>query len=744
MIFRRAAKLPGSSSGSFQRRANMTYASRLSMSISSAGGYVRRRAWLWPILGFGLLLIIGLLIHSSIESTMKASLASQLQTLLNVESDMLKTWLQAQENNVESIANNVEVRALANQILSDEPPPEGAVVSIETLSENLAKQLAPSMSSHDYIGFLLADRDQNVLASSEPELVGMEQPPEFSSWMVKCLEGTPTVSKPFLSVAALRDQQRRVHTEVPTMFVAAPVRDSDFQIVGVLALRLRPEREFTRILQLGRIGESGETYAFDRDGVMLSNSRFDHDLILLGLLPDHEGVHSMLKLLVRDPQSNLLKGGRANVRRSELPLTRMAEDAIAGNTNVDVEGYNDYRGVPVVGAWTWLRNYDFGIATESDVEEAFRPLNILKRAFWGLMALLALCSLGLLAFSIVVARLQRQAREAAVEAKQLGQYKLERKIGQGAMGTVYKGQHAMLRRPTAIKLLDTDNVNETTITRFEREVQITSLLNHPNTIAVYDFGRTPEDVFYYAMEYLEGVNLQTLVDDFGPQPASRVIHILRQACGSLFEAHSKGLVHRDIKPANVMLNRRGGLSDFVKVLDFGLVKALDDDKAGENRMAGTPLYLSPEAIQMPGSVDACSDLYALGGIGYFMLTGSPVFNAETLVALCQKHITETPIPPSRIVAGVPEDLENVILSCLEKERSRRPQTARDLLQKLQACADAGRWTDEDADRWWNRHERGVLPNHSLQKKTSASNSTHTMATSPVGSTDTLGATMDPS
>ena len=182
------------------------------------------------------------------------------------------------------------------------------------------------------------------------------------------------------------------------------------------------------------------------------------------------------------------------------------------------------------------------------------------------------------------------------------------------MGTVYRGHHAMLRRQSAIKLLNVDRVNETSINRFEQEVQITCNLNNPHTIAIYDYGRTPEGVFYYAMEYLDGINLQDLVDRFGPQPDGRVAKILEQLCSSLFEAHSMGLVHRDIKPANVMLNRRGGVPDFVKLLDFGLVRAVDEAKRNKYQegMAGTPLYMSPESIQTPDSVDARSDLYAVG------------------------------------------------------------------------------------------------------------------------------------
>ncbi|MCB1188769.1 serine/threonine protein kinase, partial [bacterium] len=180
------------------------------------------------------------------------------------------------------------------------------------------------------------------------------------------------------------------------------------------------------------------------------------------------------------------------------------------------------------------------------------------------------------------------------------------------------------RRPTAVKLLDLDKVNDDSIQRFEREVQLTCQLNHPNTVAIYDYGRTPEGVFYYAMEYLDGLTLQSLVERYGPQPEARVIRILTQICGSLFEAHSLGLVHRDIKPANIMINRRGGETDIVKVLDFGLVKALDEGKqagvTGGNMMTGTPLYMSPEAIQTPQLVDPRTDIYAVGAVGYFLLT----------------------------------------------------------------------------------------------------------------------------
>src|SRR5262245_18210316 len=210
------------------------------------------------------------------------------------------------------------------------------------------------------------------------------------------------------------------------------------------------------------------------------------------------------------------------------------------------------------------------------------------------------------------------------------------------------------------------------------------------------------------MEYLDGIDLQALVDRYGPQPEGRVIRILKAICGSLYEAHSLGLVHRDIKPANIMLNRRGGESDVVKVLDFGLVRALDEAKQARQTggLTGTPLYMSPEAIQTPDHVDARSDLYAVGAIGYFLITGHPVFSATSLVELCQQHVTALPDAPSqRLGKPVSPELESALLACLEKSRAKRPQTARDLVALLDRAPTAGSWTLDDAEAWWGRHER---------------------------------------
>jgi serine/threonine protein kinase len=707
----------GNSPAASAAQGRITFgATSVGRSISRTALLLKKQLWVWPIIAVILLALIGYGIHSAIERTMKASLQSELQTLLDIERSMLETWLKIQESNAQSLANDQQVRETVAQILAASQPPvsatgatpvEAAPQSPAALHARLAQELSPGMTAHNFVRYILADKQLRIVSATSPELNG-QTIPEFESFLTRALEGHVVVSSPFPSVVLMKDDKGRLRTGVPTMFVAAPVRDANFQVIAALGLRIRPEREFTQLLQLGRMGQSGETYAFDKSGTLVSNSRFDEQLILLGLLPDTENAQSILNISLRDPGGDMTAGYRPKVRRAELPLTKPIAAAVAGTSGVDVDGFRGYRGVKKVGAWAWLPQYEMGLITDIDHAEAYRPLTILQWTFFSIFALLAASSVAIFIFTIILARLQREAQKAAIEAKHLGQYRLEERLGAGAMGVVYRGHHAMLRRPTAIKMLNLDKVNEASIERFEREVQITCKLNNPNTVAIYDYGRTPEGVFYYAMEYLDGIDLQALVEKYGPQPEGRVIRILKAICGSLYEAHSQGLVHRDMKPANVMLNRRGGEPDVVKVLDFGLVRALDEAKqaAQSGGLTGTPLYMSPEAIQTPDLVDARSDLYAVGAIGYFLLTGKPVFEARTLVELCQHHVESLPESPSqRLGRAVSAELESAILACLEKSRARRPQTARDLAGLLDRALTARSWTLDDAEAWWGRHER---------------------------------------
>jgi len=286
-------------------------------------------------------------------------------------------------------------------------------------------------------------------------------------------------------------------------------------------------------------------------------------------------------------------------------------------------------------------------------------------------------------------------------SNRFGDYTLVRKLGEGGMGVVYEAIHSLLGRPAAIKVLAPERSRDLDLKRFEREVRITSQLTHPNTIAVYDFGSTDEGSLYYAMEYVDGLDLQTLVERDGPQDPARVALLLAQLAGALAEAHGAGIVHRDVKPANVMVCERGGVPDVVKVLDFGLAESIvhDETDASEARsVVGTPLYLSPEAITTPEGVDARSDLYALGAVGYFLLTGVPPFSGANVIEVCARHLSETPRPPSELRAGIGPELDALLLRCLEKSPSDRPVSATALRHELLDLAS--QWTEARAASWW--------------------------------------------
>lgn len=304
-------------------------------------------------------------------------------------------------------------------------------------------------------------------------------------------------------------------------------------------------------------------------------------------------------------------------------------------------------------------------------------------------------------------------------ARQMGSYRLTEKLGAGGMGEVWKAEHRMLARPAAIKLVRSDIAGGSGplySERFEREVQATAQLQSPHTIAVYDYGISEDGSFYYVMELLDGIDLERLVRSDGPLSAPRTLHILRQACHSLSEAHRKGIVHRDIKPANIFLCRYAGDVDFVKVLDFGLVKRapkLDEDDITLTEMgsfAGTPAYASPEMAEGNSDrVDALTDIYSLGCVGFWLLTGRTVFEASNALDMLIKHRSETPAAPSKYTEfNVPAELDEAILACLEKDRSKRIASAAELAQRLQAIQRSFTWDADDARKWWEARSSDEL------------------------------------
>jgi serine/threonine protein kinase len=709
-------------------------------------GRFKQPIWILPLALAGLVAVLGWWGNGRLRDTIQSQLKAQLTVTLNANITALGIWTTNQTRLATSLAQDPTLRTIASGILeavpserrNGPPPPELA---------EFVNDLRPRLAQLGYETAQLVNTDFMVVANSHgPQgggnpLVSDAHTNKFAELFTS---GEPVIITPFkpdlllqrhfarggfgppgrtngLSGPPRTNDLRRVNRPPPNtgrprrgdvtlMQVAAPVRDNAKVVIGALALIIDPDKEFSRILSVARSGASGETYAFDQTGLIISHSRFDDQLRQLGLL-EATNVSSALNLRLRDPGGDLTKGFQpTNSETATNLLMSLVASAVDGEDTVQVEPSRDYRGVPVVGASCWLPQFGFGVATQIDADEAYRPLRILQLVFVVLILFLLLCATGLFVFSNLTWR--RRLSAAELKLKQLGQYTLEEKIGEGGMGVVYRAHHALLRRDTAVKLLLPDRADPAAIARFEREVRLTCQLTHPNTIQVYDYGHTPDGIFYYAMEFLRGLNLHELVERFGPQSEGRVIYILTQVCDSLAEAHALGLIHRDIKPANIFLCHRGGAPDCVKVLDFGLVqeyRAGNSEQViakGGGLIEGTPWFMPPEAISGSAPIDPRSDVYSAGALGYYLLAGQYVFDAETVAEIHSQQLTAVPVPPSyRTRNSVSPGMEKILLRCLEKDPALRPQSAGELKSLLSRLPVASAWSPALRSIWWETYER---------------------------------------
>jgi serine/threonine protein kinase len=699
-------------------------------------GRLKQPIWIVPLAIAGMVAVVGWWGNARLRQIIEGQVTAELAATLNANVTSLGIWTTNQMKLANSLAEEPAVRILAVRILQ-EPPPERGSAEPPLELERFSAYFRPRLNQMGYEVAQLVNTNFIVVATSGRGRMGRGMPVsethtnKFAELFASRQPVMITPFKPELLVqrrsAGPGPAQRGTNGfarenrfpnggrprrgDVTLMQVAAPIRDVEGEVRGALALIINPDKEFTRILSVARSGDSGETYAFDQTGLLISRSRFDNQLRELGLL-DKTNTSSALNLHLRDPGGDLTKGFKPHeTDAGARPLTRIVANAVEGEDGVDATPSRDYRGVTVVGAWRWLPQLGFGVATQIDAGEAYRPLRVLQLLFLILFLLLVLCAMGMFLFSYANISWRRRLGEAELKLKQLGQYTLQEKIGEGGMGIVYRAHHALMRRDTAVKLLLPDRADPASIQRFEREVCLTCQLTHPNTVQIYDYGHTPDGVFYYAMELLRGLNLHELVDRFGPTPEARVIHILAQVCESLAEAHARGLVHRDIKPSNIFLCERGGVPDCVKVLDFGLVREYGDvsgdpiHRTGRNVLEGTPWYMPPETLEDSTRSDPRSDIYAVGALGYYLLTGDHVFPLASAQEIYEKQLAAPPPPPSRRTSNeVSAELDQVLLSCLEKQPDRRPASAIELRALLLATPRSSDWTLEMRAAWWKEYE----------------------------------------
>jgi serine/threonine-protein kinase len=672
---------------------------------SPVGVYSPVIAMLVFVVLIGLTLYVGWLVRMSIRQGIRDS----LQTVLTANVGALELWLSDQRETAMQIASEDSVRTVALDILRNGRRQVGenggSVSTLQAVggAPRVLQKETDRIRSAGYLGWAVVDPLGAILRSSEPRFEDGVLPITRELFQ-RLSDGKPSVTRPLVIQLAATGKSKKTGEagERDAVMCAIAPLSQDSKTVGAFALMIAPSHEFTEILRVAQMGDSGETYAFDRDAVLLSSSRFESQLISAGLLS--EGETSPLRIHVRDPGTDLRFSKVASGEHRQSPMTRMAGSATEGVDGFDVIGYPNYRGVPVVGAWRWMPDYGFGVATEFQVDEAFVPLRILRNSFLALLGVVTIAGASLLGLAWITRPRDSRLDPGEDLNRRLGQYDLRKKIGRGGMGTVYLGSHILLDRKVAIKVLENADATERALARFRREVRLSASLTHPNTIEIYDFGRTEEGTFFYVMEFVDGISLEQLVGYYGRQPAERVIYLMLQICGSISEAHQTGMVHRDIKPANVLLTSRSGVHDLVKVLDFGLAKQIDQESMQLTRvdsLTGTPLYMAPESIRDASAADVLSDIYSIGAVGYTLLCGLAPFVGGTSIEVCAKKLHGEPErPDARIKAALADDLQEVLLRCLRLDSSRRPQSAQHLAAELLTCADSPHWTQQDAALWW--------------------------------------------
>lgn len=646
--------------------------------------------------------VVGGMTSHAVWEAIVQTYSAHLTAILDADIAALDVWKSNEVSFTETLARNPQLRREVEALaIRHELGPGGSGEGQDQGQASRLNDLARTFSNEqDYLGFAVVAADCTLLAVSN-QLVPVGTVIDKSKaepWLTKVFAGQSVMEKPYLEGSYLVDVEQTTRTLI---LVASPVLSATGQVVAAFVRILDADKDFTRILSVARVGESGDTYAFDEQGYMLSDSRFQEQLQEIGLLPEGGDVRAIKAVQLRDPGGDMTRGYVPNVPLSERPLTRMAAAAIGGESGYDISGYRDYRGVEVIGAWRWLPEMGFGVATEVRKYDAFVGHRPVKIAFYLLLFLLVI-GCGWFFYSFVSIH---RLNERIAEIRQLGQYRLLDKIGEGGIGEVFKASHALLKRPTAVKLLRPEMVSEEILQRFEREVQLTSRLTHPNTIQVYDYGKTEEGIFYYAMEFVDGINLAELVSIGGPVAPARVVHIIKHLCYSLEEAHGIGLVHRDIKPMNIMLCLRGGVYDCIKVLDFGLVKEVAGGAAPEltsqQMVIGTPAYIAPERLRGQTAAETSSDIYSVGAVAYYLLAGRDVFTAPTAMEVCYHVMNSQPEPPSVVGdRSLPVVLEDLVMSCLAKAPAERPANARAIIKTLEAMEGELAWAKDEAKRWW--------------------------------------------
>ena len=644
---------------------------------------------------------IGWWAHLEVESSLRAARGAALKSVLDAQAKSLGVWIDDQKLVVTRLARDRNLRARTGAIIAAtrDPAATPAAYCNTPATQQLLAQFDEALSGGDAVTYNLVDATGRVVVSSPAADCGLVHARDtFEQEFTPVFSGVTRFVPPRSDAQRLQEVPDSHPLERPTAWFRAPVRDDAGQIVAVLGVGYFAEDQFSTILTAARGGATDEVYAFDRDGVMVSKSRFETVLWERATLP--EGSSSVGRLMLRSPLDE--PDARTALVRAAL-AARPGQDQASGML---LDPYPGYLATPVVGGWRRVDDGDLFIAIEMSAAEAYAPLEALDTVFTVVFGVLivAVCIALFSWFTAVLIRTE-------LEKNRMGPYWLGERIGEGGVGNIYHARHDLLKRPSAVKLLKPARATDEMTARFRREAKLASQLRHPNMIEIYDYGVGIDGTLFYAMELLDGDTVGDLVLRHGPMPVARAVHILRQVCAGLAEAHGKGLVHRDISVTNIMACHYGGEYDFAKILDFGLVKSVISEEQTQTvtrslRILGTVQYMAPERLHDPSDVDRRADVYAVGAVAFFILSGRRMFETEDTLALSSRVINEAP-PRLSEIAGqpIPAELDDLVAACLEKSRDARPNDILAVKEVLDRIAERERWSQADAKAAWEAGHR---------------------------------------
>ncbi len=659
---------------------------------------------------FGLGLTFAYWADGKIHHVLKRQVETHLNESIDFHLSELRRW-ETQElsravnwGEHPQIVKQIEGLVESVRAIPPEDPQLGQLLADANCCQELSSQL--SQLAGRPVKFAVWDRRMLTLVDwnqrQRPDMLGASVTSAGANMLTPVLKGHAKLFLPHDGFA-ITDGFVAESDSLPALSILVPIISPESGAV-VAAMMVRDyglEEEYAALIERWSHQSHNEVYLLSAGGALLTSSRYGAKLSGLPLATSKVG--SRERTSVRDPGVNLLTGQQpASGAAAWLP-TLLARQVTSGDNGVYVDGYRNYVGQTVVGAWRWLPDHDLGIALEEDYQSAFAIAGLARNAN---MALSGLFALALIGFSVATSYGAR--RQQLKSVSEVGPYKIQELLGEGGMGRVYLAEHALLCRQSAIKVL-TKGVNDLSIvSRFEREVQLASQLTHPNTISIFDFGRSREGVFYYAMEYINGAHLGQLVEYAGPLEPGRCIYVLRQLCRALLEAHHAGVVHRDVKPQNIMVCNRGGEPDFVKLFDYGLVKAfapgVSHNSSQTKIVVGTPRFMAPERLNSPWLADPRVDVYSVGALAYYLLTAQlpPLVPFSDSDNYEQPGVETLDLPPGVV------DFGGLLSVCMSVEPAARPSNMSSVLRELDGLAKKFPWTRDDSEVWWSKNEEKLL------------------------------------